>query len=491
MRIHLPFLMTGDRTVDKAFRIAVGDFVGNIHPYRGGLVATEKPMVLAGIHYADPWIRDASFNVWNGASLIAPEASRDTLLSTVCPSDDGLLRVGYKTYHYWDAIVCVTGFWQHFLYTGDRGFLQLAFDAARNTLAYFEETEFDAEDGLFRGPACCMDAISAYPDELAYPVKQRSDYTGILGCLPTIPRARMAAKGVGLPFKALSTNCLYYEAYRDLDRMAAALNVTPVPDWSEKARNLKRAINARFWIEEEQRYAYLVSCPKGPETCIHQEGLGHSLVLLFGLADDERKMAVLAHQHLEPAGIPYVWPTFPRYAKYGAQEYGRASGTVWPHVQAFWADAAAANGRMDLFLREFRLMAEHAERDSHFAEVLHPKTGEIYGGVQEVNFTSKPRQTWCATGFIRLVLRGLVGMDFGPDGIGFTPWLPDGMPELILRDLHYRRAVLTIRVHGHGGVIRRFTLNGTRQARAFVAATTEGDNALDVELGGNGPCTDL
>lgn len=498
-RIHMniPYLQTGDRCIDKAFRIAVGDLVGNIHPLKKGLLSEERPVIYAGIHYIEPWTRDTAFNVWNGVSLIAPREAKDTILSTINMTG-GLALVGAGEHNYWDAIICVIGFWEHYLQTGDLEFLRQCHRIACDTIAHYENAEFDPCDGLFRGPACCMDAISAYPDQLLYPIRERSDYFAVLGCTRIIPEREKPTKGYGLPFKALSTNCLYLRAYEIFPEMEAALGLEPSSEWLVKAVRLKQAINKRFWLEKEGRYAYLVSLPNGPETCEHQEALGHSFAILFNVADEYRKAEVLKKQHLVEAGIPSIWPTFPRYAKLGTGVYGRASGPVWPHHQSFWAQAALRNGRPDLFDREFRLMAAHAERDSHFAEVLHPDTSEIYGGVQEVNFTSKPRQTWCATGFISLALRGLLGMDFQPGGITFTPYLPEGMENFILSNLHYRGAVLRMKVSGQaankccadmsGGIDRRpwrtrsFKVNGQERKEFFLAASETGDIEIAIEL---------
>lgn len=97
--------------------------------------------------------------------------------------------------------------------------------------------------------------------------------------------------GVGIPMFALSTNCLYYHAYVLADKMAAALGL-PCSAYAEKAARLKNSVNAHFWSEEKQNYTYLCD-PFGG--CDHQEGLGASFALLFGIADDEKAEKVLAH----------------------------------------------------------------------------------------------------------------------------------------------------------------------------------------------------
>lgn len=77
------------------------------------------------------------------------------------------------------------------------------------------------------------------------------------------------------------------------------------------------------------------------------------------------------------AGIPCLWPCFDRYRR--EQDYGRHSGTVWPPIQGFWAEAVARQGRADLFARELLVLARNADRDGEFVEIYHPDTGLPYG----------------------------------------------------------------------------------------------------------------
>ena len=195
------------------------------------------PVILAGLDYDTPWTRDAAINAWNGASLMMPEVSRNTLLSVLVRSE-GKVRIGGQ---YWDAIVWTTGAWNHYLYTGDKQFLALALEATRNSLAYFEKTEFDAQDGLFRGPGW-SDGVAAYPDAYA-------DAGGSSGILdwPKHNPDKVSKPGYGIPMKALSTNCLYYNAYVTAEKMAAELKAPVDPQWRAKAERLKKAINTQLW----------------------------------------------------------------------------------------------------------------------------------------------------------------------------------------------------------------------------------------------------
>lgn len=472
-RSPLPYLKTGHPTLNSAFRAALGDLIGNIQPFQDGLLDAPQRCILAGLEYDTPWTRDAAINVWNGAGLIFPEAARSTLLA-VLEERDGSLFIGGQ---YWDSIIWTTGAWAYYLYTGDREMLVLAMEVSINSLAYFEETEFNPETGLFRGPACYGDGVAAYPDRYA----QTNGSSSILDWSRHNPELTAPA-GYGIPMQALSTNCLYYNAYRLLGKMAAELGQSADPAWAEKAAALKSAIHQHFWNDQKGIYRYLVD-PWGG--CDHQEGLGNCFALLFGLASPEQVQKIIRNQQITAAGIPCVWPTFARYHR-TPDSFGRHSGTVWPHIQGFWAEAAARHGAVEKFRSELLNLAAFAARDGMFAEIYHPQTGKIYGGLQEGapdwQWHSCLRQTWSATGFLRMVLMGIAGMDFSPEGISFHPTMPEGIDLLELDDLPYRGQMLHLKIAGQGTQIKSFTINGQYSEMAFLSASGEGRQRVEIQM---------
>ena len=176
------------------------------------------------------------------------------------------------------------------------------------------------------------------------------------------------------------------------------------------------AVNAAFWNPSTGLYDYLA------KECDAQESLGLAFVILFGIADEDKARSVMEHAYITEHGIPCVWPSFPPYRANGG--YGRHSGTVWPHIQGFWALAALKAGRPDLFTRELFTLARHAVRDGQFAEIYHPEDGRIYGGVQEgggeyLEWRSCEKQTWSAAAFLAMVFRGMFGLESG--GSAFLP----------------------------------------------------------------------
>jgi hypothetical protein len=393
-------LRSGDARLDQAFRIAVGDLLGNVQPFQDGMLAAPAPCLIAGLEYVTPWTRDAAFNTWFALSRLAPDVARNTLLAVLERTPNGTVRIGGQ---YWDAIIWTQGAWTHFDITQDRAFLAVAFEAIKNSLLRFESEEFDADDGLFRGGACFQDGVAGYPDYYA-PAPGDPPFSGIHVWVE-VAQTKRHPTGGGMPCKALSTNCLYYRAYRIALLMAEALGVSPDATWVHKAQSLRVAINTHFWSDALGRYRYLVDAPGNDD---RQEGLGLAFALLFDVADDNQARRIFEKVHLAPHGIPCVWPTYPRYAAQG--EYGRHSGPIWPQVNAAWALACVARGRPDLARRELDSLAAKACRDGCFIEVFQPDTGQPYGGLQEHHertgmelYPVLRRQSWCASGYLAMV----------------------------------------------------------------------------------------
>ena len=374
--------------INEALRLAKATLKANIRVMKAGLMEDYGPCLMAGLDYPTPWTRDAAINTLFAAAEMMPDIAKNTLLSVLETRDGGPHISG----QYWDRIIWALGAEKLIRVTGDRAFTRLAFDAVRNTIKTCLREEFDPADGLFRGPAVYGDGVSAYPEKYRCP----SLCSSILKWSGEHPAERAAA-GYGIPMKALSTNCVYERAFRILAGLADTLGEDP-EDYPERADALKKAVNRAFWNESAGTYDYLAY------ECAAQEGLGLAFAILFGIADEAKTTSVLDRIFLTPHGIPCVYPAF---APYDAMGYGRHCGTVWPHVQGFFALAALKAGRRDLFDHEFYALAEHAVRDGQFAEVYHPEDGRVYGGIQEgggeyLERRSCSGQTWSASAFIAM-----------------------------------------------------------------------------------------
>ena len=449
MKYHLPKLKTDNPDIDRAFELALEDLTGNVAQFMDGLLDGPAPVILAGKGYDTPWTRDASINVWNGAGLLMPGVSKNTLLSVVTMDAEGPRAGG----QYWDAIIWAVGAWHYWLFTGDKDFRDFTTRVTINSLRYFESTEYDPAKGLFRGPACYGDGVSAYPARYA------AGDSCILYFTEAYPE-RCVAPGYGIPMFTLSTNCLYYEAYR------IAHWLTGDEAWRDKAEKLRRAINDSFWNETQGQYDYLLD---DQGRCEFQEALGVSFALLFGIADECQAARILESMVITPQGIPCVHPSFERYRALG---YGRHSGTVWPHAQAFWATAVVKRDPA-AFEHELMALTRNALRDNQFAEIYHPVSGLPYGGVQEnhgimdPHWVSQPHQTWSATGYLRMILNGLAGLSFSETGLSVNPARIQGVQALSLTGLRWRGRVVNLDIRNFG-------------ASAFVPA--DGEGPVDLSL---------
>ncbi len=471
--LPFPDLKTSNPAVNRAYRVAMGDLIGNVRFFRDGLLDQPHPVILAGLDYDTPWTRDAAINVWNGLGLVWPNVARYTLLAVLEQQDR--LQIGGQ---YWDAMIWAVGAWAYYLYCGEREFLALALEAVRNSLARFEREEFDADLGLFRGPAAYGDGVAAYPERYS-----PGDTSSILDWVKANPDKK-ATGGFGIPMMTLSTNCVYARAYRIATLMARELGQEPDPAYETRAAALDRNIQKHFWNQARGTFNYLRD---SAGVCDYQEGLGHAFALLFGLASDKQADSVLSNQHLTAAGIPCVWPTFPRYAELGG--FGRHSGTVWPFISGFWGEAALKHGRPDLFEHEFGILTANLNRDAQCAEIYHPETGEIYGGLQEcgrgpdeMQWTSCARQSWTASAYLRMLLTGLFGMQFSPEGISFRPYFPLEINGVQINGLSYRTCKLSLTIEGQGSQVAGFYRNGI-PSQPFLPANLEGEQDIRIQVG--------
>lgn len=462
---------TDNDKINFAYYTAISDLMASIKLFKGGLLETEKLVIIAGSDYSTPWTRDGSINIMNAGGYLDPEAAENTLWAVLKKENGKTLIDG----EYWDAIIWVLGAWSLYLYTGDKEFLRKAFEVTKDALKFYEETEFDSEKNLFRGPAVYGDGVAAYPDTYA-----KHGTGSILEFAQECPEYCLK-QGVGLQMFTLSTNCVYYASYILADKMCQELGLTPPDMYVKKAEEMKTAINKYFWMDDKERYRYIIDPYHNCDD--YMEGIGNSFVVRFGIADIERAEKVLKNQHITNAGIPCVWPNFDRYIQHkedypyvfeeigtpnppGTVHYGRHCGPVWPFIQAFWGDAAIRNDREDLFEYELIKMAEHAYRDGFFEEVLHPDTEQIYGGVQEFEkqgiseYCSCRKQTWSATGYIHMIFMNVLGMEYKLNGVHFHPYLPKGMTYINVTDFDIRGKKVNISVTGKGRRIDNFLVNG-------------------------------
>lgn len=443
--------------IHDAFKLAIGTVDVN----------TRRGILAAGGDYGGDWTRDIAINSWNGVSLLRPEIAERSLWSVTLNKD----TIGLQ---YWDKIIWVVAAYNHYKVTGDHVFLRQAYRCSANTMNQLEHQTFDPNYGLFMGPSVFNDGIAGYPE----PVFEPSNYSS----------AVTDHKG-SLHIKCLSTNCIYYGAYQALTEMARILKVDQslIVAYQQKSRALKNAIIKHLYNRESHTFNYLIDQHGNANNS--QEGLGISFAVLFGIADGQQASQIIGHAVVSKYGITSIYPDFPRFSH---DKPGRHNNIIWPMVNGFFAEAALVAADYQVFTDELfaetHLALDEDKGNYDFREIYNPYTGKPDGGWQGSgsagphHWESCRLQTWSATAYISMVLKGLIGLRFSEKSLLFMPYLPAGIGYVALNDLDYRGAVLNILIKGHGSTIKAFTIDGKARKVHSIPATIRGRHRIVIGL---------
>lgn len=400
---------------------------------RTGLL-DEQPglMMRAGGNYPTPWTRDAAVNTMNAACFLEPEVAKNTLWA-VCEKADEKLCFQMDNQS-WDKIIWATGAWKYYLATGDRDFLPLAYETVKNSLEVLEKHQFNEKYGLFTGGSFFNDGITGYPADLY----EKGNESSFVGDHP-------AVKGV----MALSTNCLYYNAWRILEKMAKILEYHAAADcYAQKGDALRAAINRCLWREAEGTYSYLLY-PDG-RTDNSQEGCGISFAVLANVCEEGQGKRMLEQCCRSKRGLVSIWPPFAGISS--VEKPLRHNNLIWPVVNGFFVTAAAQCGCADIVGDEISNLALLVKNDSNtYSEIYNPETGKPDGGWQCKHiWESVPNQTWSATAFIRCLVFGVFGIVLQEEKIEFHPCLPAGFGTVELKGIRFRSVEADITLRGEG-----------------------------------------
>jgi glycogen debranching enzyme len=338
-----------------------------------------------------------------------------------------------------------------------------------------EQLAFNNQFGLFTGPSVFNDGIAAYPE----PVYDKTNNSSFVLDHPN-----------SKTIKCLSTNCVYYGAYKALVEMGELLKVdgATIQLYRQKAEALKASILKYFYSENENKLYYLVD--NAGNIAKYQEGLGISFAVIFGILNNEQAFKLTKTATVSKFGITSIYPDFPRYSP---AKPGRHNNIVWPMVNGFFAQACIGAGNYVSFSKELdgltHLALDENKGNYNFREIYNPNTGDPDGGWQangdaqpDFHWLSCRLQTWSATAYINMVQYGLAGIRIESDGITFSPFLPENVHFLKLEDISYRKALLNITIKGHGAKIKSFSLNGEMQSVYKISPSINGINDVKIEV---------
>ena len=264
-----------------------------------------------GKEWAGVWTRDVSYATVLAFACIDPERCKVSLMRKVA---NNRIIQDTGTGGAWpvssDRVVWGLAAWEIYKYTGDREWLEQAFWILKNSIEDDRKTIFDPLTGLVRGESSFLDWRKQ-----TYPLWME-------------PADIYASMNLG-------TNAAYYQALKTLGQMADVLGRDD--EWSGEAEQIRKSINRYLWQPEKGYYGQYLYGQLYRSLSPRSEALGEAFTVLFDIADETQKTAVLQNTPVIEYGIPCIYPQIPGIPPYH-------NNAIWPFVQAFWTMANASHG---------------------------------------------------------------------------------------------------------------------------------------------------
>jgi glycogen debranching enzyme len=237
------------------------------------------------------------------------------------------------------------------------------------------------------------------------------------GSLASLPRATCEIQGYVYDARRRCAR-LAREVWRD-DALAVTLK--------GQANDLKERFNRDFWLDERGHYALALDGDKRKVDTL-TSNIGH--LLWSGIADEDKAARCVEHLLGERLFSGWGVRTMAEDAG-GYNPIGYHQGTVWPHDTAFVALGLRRYGYDEAGSMLAKCILEAAE---YFLGRL-PETFAGYSRGQTrfpVEYpTACSPQAW-SSGAPLLLLRVLLGLEPGSEGVDVNPSLPAGITHLAL-----------------------------------------------------------
>ena len=395
------------------------------------------------------WTRDVNYSALLAAAYMNPDVTRVSLMKKVW-HDKIIQDTG--TGGSWpistDRIVWTIGAWQLYLVTGDRAWLNTAYNIVKNSLLQDEATVYDAHTGLVRGESSFLDWR-----EEEYPRWMQPADIAMSECL--------------------GTNALFYQANVIAARMAQLCGDDAYyQHFQQQAVNIKNGINRHLWIEEKGYYGQYLYGRTNLILSPRSETLGEALCIIFGIADSMRAQRIVSSVALSSLGTPCLSPQIPNIYPYH-------NNAVWPFVQAYWMWASAIVGNTAAVEHSISAIYRAAALFATNQENFVAENGDYHTAM------NSPNMLWSIAGNISIAHRLFAGINFTEEGIVFRPFVPKAYASnKTISNFKYRKSLLSINVEGFGDGIQAFYLDGKLQKQPLVHNTLKGKHTIRIVLNG-------
>ena len=414
---NYPLFMSQQTLVDALYNLAIGDVRANDIADAGYNSHQDHSSLYAAIYLT--------------LALLNPDRAKASLRNQV---EEQLVMQKEGTWPVCDdRLAWPIAAWEVYCATGDRQWLNEAYDITLNTLDEEWQVQHDRSMGLLHGGVLTrLRADNYYPDW---------------------------ANAISLTeIETMINNVLGIRALEVANLMAEELGET-VP-YEAEAQHLRETVNQQLWDENRGRYSAYILGRVAPMQSPLTDNMAQALAVLWDLADDDRASTLIDNT---PMGLFGVVSTYPNHS---IEPY--LENPTWTLTQACWNIAASTVGN------------EHALRRGlaalYRAQALyHPQHITIDG--RHVNTLAS------AASNIAMVMRVMAGIRLMPDGIEFAPNVPDCLPgNKTLLNLRYRNATLDITLVGCGNDIEQMSVDGQMTESNFIAGDIEGHHNILIKL---------
>ena len=402
-----------------------------------------------GKEWAGVWTRDISYSIILSMGILQPKVAMISLKKKV---KNGKIIQDTGTGGAYpistDREIWAVAAWEVYKVTGDRDWLNYAYQVVKNSINDDLHNIYDLQTGMAKGESSFLDWR-----EETYPVwMQPADI---------------------YESECLGTNAVHFEANTVLSEMAAELgNKEDEEKYSSIADKIKKGVNQYLWQNDKGYFGQYLYGRNFKILSPKSEALGEALSIYFDVAGQDKQQKIISNTPVTPFGITCIYPQIPGIPPYH-------NDAVWPFVESYWALASAKVGNEQSVVKAMCSVYRPAALFLTNKENFVASDGD-YAGTQ----INSSNMLWSLSGNISLVYRILFGMQFNVDNISFAPFVPQVFKgKRTLNNFKYRNSILNIELSGYGNVITSFSIDGKESSNHSVPSNLTGIHTVKIVLG--------
>jgi len=402
-----------------------------------------------GKEWAGVWTRDISYSIILSMAYLQPQVAKNSLLRKVNKKKRIIQDTG--TGGAWpastDRMIWAVAAFELYKSTGDKDWLQQAYEIVKNSIEDDRKNVYDATTGLVKGESSFLDwREQTYPKWM-----QPADI---------------------FESECLGTNAVHYQANMVLSQMAGLLKKdAEVTKYKQVAATIKAGINKYLWQSNKGYYGQFLYGRNFKMLSPKSEALGEALAVVFDIADGAKQKQVVASTPLTDYGISCIYPQIPGMPPYH-------NNAVWPFVQTYWLWAAAKVGNEKSVIESIAAIYRPAALFLTNKENFVADNGDFLG--TQINSSN---MLWSLSGNLSLVHKVIFGIHFNTNDLSLKPFVPKVLAGTrSLTNFKYRHAILDIEMEGYGDQISSIMLDNKKMAAAVIPSNLTGKHKIKIVL---------